>query len=61
MLNCLCSDITLVRLGAFAQSDALPAFAETENSELIALVSGDASKLDELAQEYGGKDIACSA
>jgi predicted dehydrogenase len=43
----------VVGLGAFAQSDALPAFAEAENSELIALVSGDASKLDELAQKYG--------
>jgi predicted dehydrogenase len=42
----------VVGLGAFAQSDALPAFAEAENSELIALVSGDASKLDELAQKY---------
>jgi predicted dehydrogenase len=42
----------LVGLGAFAQSDVLPAFVEAKNSELIALVSGDASKSDELAQKY---------
>jgi hypothetical protein len=33
----------VVGLGAFAQSDALPAFAEAKNSELTALVSGDAN------------------
>lgn len=43
----------VVGLGAFAQSDALPAFAEAENSEVVALVSGDATKRAELAQEYG--------
>jgi predicted dehydrogenase len=43
----------VVGLGAFAQSDALPAFAEAENSELVALVSGDATKRSQLAQEYG--------
>lgn len=43
----------VVGLGAFAQSDALPAFADAKNSELVALVSGDASKRDELAQKYG--------
>jgi predicted dehydrogenase len=43
----------VVGLGAFAQSDALPAFADAENSELVALVSGDASKQGELAQKYG--------
>jgi predicted dehydrogenase len=43
----------IVGLGAFAQSDVLPAFAEAENSELIALVSGDASKCDELSHKYG--------
>jgi predicted dehydrogenase len=42
----------VVGLGAFAQSDALPAFAEAENSELVALVSGDATKRSELAQQY---------
>jgi predicted dehydrogenase len=35
----------VVGLGAFAQSDALPAFAEADNSELVALVSGNANKL----------------
>jgi predicted dehydrogenase len=43
----------VVGLGAFAQSDALPAFADAENSALVALVSGDARKLDKLAQKYG--------
>jgi predicted dehydrogenase len=42
----------VVGLGAFAQSDILPAFVEAENSELVALVSGDAVKRDELAQKY---------
>ncbi len=45
----------VVGLGAFAQSDALPAFADAENSELVALVSGDANKRAELAQKYGVK------
>ncbi len=43
----------VVGLGAFAQSDALPAFAEAKNSELVALVSGDPTKRTELAQKYG--------
>jgi predicted dehydrogenase len=34
----------VVDLGAFARSDVLPAFADAENSELVALVSGDATK-----------------
>jgi predicted dehydrogenase len=42
----------VVGLGAFAKSDVLPAFVEAENSELVALVSGDAAKQDELAQKY---------
>jgi predicted dehydrogenase len=42
----------VVGLGAFAQSDILPAFAEAKNSELVALVSGDAAKQDEIAQKY---------
>ena len=42
----------VVGLGAFAQSDALPAFAAAANSELVALVSGDATKRAELAQKY---------
>ena len=47
----------VVGLGAFAQSDALPAFADAENSELVALVSGDANKRAELAQKYGVKNL----
>jgi predicted dehydrogenase len=46
----------VVGLGAFAQSDALPAFAEAKNSELVALVSGDVTKRTELAQKYGVRD-----
>jgi predicted dehydrogenase len=46
----------VVGLGAFAQSDALPAFAAAENSELVALVSGDAAKRAELAQKYDVED-----
>jgi predicted dehydrogenase len=42
----------VVGLGSFAQSDALPAFAKAENSELVALVSSDAKKLAEIANEY---------
>jgi predicted dehydrogenase len=42
----------VVGIGAFAKSDILPAFIEAENSELVALVSGDAAKRDELAQKY---------
>jgi predicted dehydrogenase len=42
----------VVGLGAFAKSDVLPAFTDAENSELVALVSGDAAKRDELAQKY---------
>jgi predicted dehydrogenase len=43
----------VVGLGAFAQSNALPAFTDAENSELVALVSGDTTKQTELAQKYG--------
>ncbi|NDJ17634.1 Gfo/Idh/MocA family protein [Myxacorys almedinensis] len=43
----------VVGLGWFAQASALPAFAQAENSELTALVSGDPTKLKELSQEYG--------
>jgi predicted dehydrogenase len=46
----------VVGLGAFAQSDALPAFADAKNSELVALVSGDTTKRTELAQKYGVRD-----
>jgi predicted dehydrogenase len=42
----------VIGLGGFAQSDALPAFTQTKNSELIALVSSDPDKLAELARKY---------
>ncbi|NES95104.1 MAG: Gfo/Idh/MocA family oxidoreductase [Desertifilum sp. SIO1I2] len=43
----------VVGLGWFAQEAAMPAFAEAENSELVALVSDDSTKLKELSQKYG--------
>jgi glucose-fructose oxidoreductase len=42
----------VVGLGYFAQSAALPAFAQSENSELVALISDDPTKLTELSQQY---------
>jgi predicted dehydrogenase len=42
----------VVGLGWFSQSAALPAFAQTENAELVALVSDDSEKLSTLAQRY---------
>lgn len=43
----------VVGLGSFAQTSALPAFGNTDNAELVALVSGDLTKRDKLAQKYG--------
>ncbi|MTJ10297.1 MULTISPECIES: Gfo/Idh/MocA family protein [unclassified Anabaena] len=43
----------VVGLGWFAQEAALPAFAHAENSELVALVSDDPLKREELSQQYG--------
>ncbi|AUT02614.1 oxidoreductase [Nostoc sp. CENA543] len=43
----------VVGLGWFAQEAALPAFAHSENSKLVALVSDDPEKLEELSQKYG--------
>ncbi|MBE9004849.1 Gfo/Idh/MocA family oxidoreductase [Fortiea sp. LEGE XX443] len=43
----------VVGLGWFAQEAALPAFANTDNSELVALVSDDPTKLEELSKKYG--------
>jgi glucose-fructose oxidoreductase len=41
-------------LGWFALVAVLPAFANAEeNSELVALISGDGEKLDELGERYG--------
>lgn len=42
----------VVGLGWFAQSAAMPAFDQAENSELVALVSDDPQKLAELSQQY---------
>jgi len=43
----------VVGLGYFSQAAVLPAFSRAKNSELAALVSGDASKLSELGDKYG--------
>ncbi|MEP0914653.1 Gfo/Idh/MocA family oxidoreductase [Leptolyngbya sp. GB1-A1] len=42
----------IVGLGWFAQQAAMPAFSQSENSELVALVSDDPTKLQELGQKY---------
>ncbi|MGG6297553.1 Gfo/Idh/MocA family oxidoreductase [Leptolyngbya sp. AN02str] len=42
----------VIGLGWFAQEAALPAFAQSENSELVALISDDATKLQELSKKY---------
>jgi predicted dehydrogenase len=42
----------VIGLGWFAQSAALPAFANAENSELVALVSNNLEKRTELAKKY---------
>jgi len=44
----------VVGLGWIAQEDVLPAFEQTDNSELVALVSGDPIKMGELVQRQGG-------
>ena len=43
----------VVGLGHIAQVAVLPAFANTKNSELAALVSDDPGKLEELGKKYG--------
>ena len=43
----------VVGLGWFAQAAALPAFVNTENSEVVALVSDDLTKRTEVAKKYG--------
>jgi predicted dehydrogenase len=42
----------VVGLGYFAQAAVLPAFARLRNSKLVALVSGDAKKLQKLGGQY---------
>lgn len=46
----------MVGLGWFVQDAALPAFANAENSEIVALVSGDQVKLTELVTMYDVQD-----
>ncbi len=46
----------VVGLGNIAQGAVLPAFTNAENSELVALVSGDPIKHEELGREYGIQD-----
>jgi predicted dehydrogenase len=43
----------VVGLGWIAQETVLPAFQHVTNSKLVALVSGDANKTQELARRYG--------
>jgi predicted dehydrogenase len=43
----------VVGLGWFAQAAALPAFVNTENSQVVALVSDDPTKRTEVAKKYG--------
>ncbi|MEC4815519.1 MAG: Gfo/Idh/MocA family oxidoreductase [Scytonema sp. PMC 1069.18] len=45
----------VVGLGWIAQATVLPAFAETENSQLVALFSEDSDKRQELGKQYGVK------
>ena len=42
----------VVGLGHLAQVAVLPAFARANNSELVALVSGDPKKLSQMAKQY---------
>ncbi len=42
----------VVGLGWFAQAAAMPAFDHAENSEIVALVSDDPIKRDELSKQY---------
>jgi predicted dehydrogenase len=49
----------VVGLGYFAQAAVLPAFSHAKNSELAALVSSDADKLNEVGDQYG-IELKCS-
>ncbi len=48
----------VIGLGWIAQEDVLPAFAHTENSQLVALFSEDPIKRQELGKQYGVKTYA---
>src|SRR5262245_10253535 len=43
----------VIGLGHIAQTAVLPAFQHTENSELVALVTGNPNKAKELSKRYG--------
>jgi glucose-fructose oxidoreductase len=43
----------VIGIGAIAQEAVLPAFKNAQNSELTALVSGDAAKREQLGKRYG--------
>ncbi len=43
----------IVGIGSLAESDILPAFANTQRSRVMGLVSGDAAKAKETAAQYG--------
>ncbi|QIR35388.1 Gfo/Idh/MocA family oxidoreductase [Tolypothrix sp. PCC 7910] len=45
----------VIGLGWIAQETVLPAFAQTENSQLVALFSEDQVKREELGKQYGVK------
>ncbi|MBW4560870.1 MAG: Gfo/Idh/MocA family oxidoreductase [Mojavia pulchra JT2-VF2] len=45
----------VIGLGWIAQETVLPAFAQTENSQLVALFSEDPIKREELGKQYGVK------
>jgi predicted dehydrogenase len=44
-------------LGHLAQVAVLPAFARAQNTELVALISGDANKQTKLARKYGIEQV----
>ncbi|MBD3884483.1 Gfo/Idh/MocA family oxidoreductase [Phormidium tenue FACHB-886] len=46
----------VVGLGWFAQASAMPSFEHAENSELVALVSDDPTKREELGKQYNIQD-----
>jgi predicted dehydrogenase len=47
----------VVGMGHLTQVAVLPAFKRAQNSELVALVSGDAEKRDKVGQKYGIEQI----
>lgn len=47
----------VVGLGHIAQTEVLPAFARAQNARLVALVSGEAKKRDELGRRYGVRHL----